>query len=320
MKVVPITLKQANAYVIQNHRHHSKVQGCKFCIGAVDDNGELRGVAITGRPVSRYLDDGATAEITRLCTDGYRNADEINKMVVATGDVHYLNPEDKIYRDVYINADAVGSKKHPLFDYKRRVKENPDQYFRTTDEMLKEFSFLGEEKAYEIVVTNSNIIADMTEHLKPIQDKLNTPRIEGVEDMLTNMVYENAHKLYGKELPEIVEARIEKELKSIIGNGYAVIYYIAEELVKKSNSDGFLVGSRGSVGSSFVATMSGITEVNPLKPHYLCTNPDCCYSDFSLSKDILSGFDLEDKPCPKCGSIMKGNGHNIPFETFLGFK
>ena len=258
--------------------------------------------------------------VKRTVLDVIRNADEINKMVVATGDVHYLNPEDKIYRDVYINADAVGSKKHPLFDYKRRVKENPDQYFRTTDEMLKEFSFLGEEKAYEIVVTNSNIIADMTEPLKPIQDKLNTPRIEGVEDMLTNMVYENAHKLYGKELPEIVEARIEKELKSIIGNGYAVIYYIAEELVKKSNSDGFLVGSRGSVGSSFVATMSGITEVNPLKPHYLCTNPDCCYSDFSLSKDILSGFDLEDKPCPKCGSIMKGNGHNIPFETFLGFK
>ena len=258
--------------------------------------------------------------VKRTVLDVIRNADEINKMVVATGDVHYLNPEDKIYRDVYINADAVGSKKHPLFDYKRRVKENPDQYFRTTDEMLKEFSFLGEEKAYEIVVTNSNIIADMTEHLKPIQDKLNTPRIEGVEDMLTNMVYENAHKLYGKELPEIVKERIEKELKSIIGNGYAVIYYIAEELVKKSNSDGFLVGSRGSVGSSFVATMSGITEVNPLKPHYLCTNPDCCYSDFSLSKDILSGFDLEDKPCPKCGSIMKGNGHNIPFETFLGFK
>ena len=258
--------------------------------------------------------------VKRTVLDIIRNADEINKMVVATGDVHYLNPEDKIYRDVYINADAVGSKKHPLFDYKRRVKENPDQYFRTTDEMLKEFSFLGEEKAYEIVVTNSNIIADMTEHLKPIQDKLNTPRIEGVEDMLTNMVYENAHKLYGKELPEIVEARIQKELKSIIGNGYAVIYYIAEELVKKSNNDGFLVGSRGSVGSSFVATMSGITEVNPLKPHYLCTNPDCCYSDFSLSKDILSGFDLEDKPCPKCGSIMKGNGHNIPFETFLGFK
>lgn len=258
--------------------------------------------------------------VKRTVLDVIRNAEEINKMVVATGDVHYLNPEDKIYRDVYINADAVGSKKHPLFDYKRRVKENPDQYFRTTDEMLKEFSFLGEEKAYEIVVTNSNIIADMTEHLKPIQDKLNTPRIEGVEDMLTNMVYENAHKLYGKELPEIVEARIEKELKSIIGNGYAVIYYIAEELVKKSNSDGFLVGSRGSVGSSFVATMSGITEVNPLKPHYLCTNPNCCYSDFSLSKDILSGFDLEDKPCPKCGSIMKGNGHNIPFETFLGFK
>ena len=258
--------------------------------------------------------------VKRTVLDVIRNAEAINKMVVATGDVHYLNPEDKIYRDVYINAEAVGARKHPLFDYKRRVKSNPDQYFRTTDEMLKEFSFLGEDKAYEIVVTNSNIIADMTEHLKPIQDKLNTPRIEGVEDMLTNMVYENAHKTYGKELPEIVEARIQKELKSIIGNGYAVIYYISEELVKKSNSDGFLVGSRGSVGSSFVATMSGITEVNPLKPHYLCTNPDCCYSDFSLSKDILSGFDLEDKPCPKCGSIMKGNGHNIPFETFLGFK
>lgn len=258
--------------------------------------------------------------VKRTLLDIIRNAEIANKDVVATGDVHYLNPEDKIYRDVYINAEAVGQRKHPLFDYRGRVKENPNQYFRTTDEMLKEFEFLGKEKAYEIVVTNTNKISDLTIPLKPVKDKLNTPKIEGVNDKLRNMVYENAHKIYGENLPEIVEARIEKELKSIIGNGYAVIYFIAEELVKKSNEDGFLVGSRGSVGSSFVATMAGITEVNPLKPHYLCENPNCCYSDFDLSKDILSGFDLEDKVCPKCGHIMKGNGHNIPFETFLGFK
>ena len=258
--------------------------------------------------------------VKRTILDIINNASIAGKMVVATGDVHYLNPEDKIYRDVYINAEAVGSRKHPLFDYKGRVKENPDQYFRSTDEMLKEFEFLGKDLAYEIVVKNSNFIADLTKPLKPIKPDLNTPYIEGVNDKLRNMVYENAHRIYGKELPEIVEARIEKELKSIIGNGYAVIYYISEELVKKSNEDGFLVGSRGSVGSSFVATMAGITEVNPLKPHYLCENPDCCYSDFDLPKDVLSGFDLEDKVCPKCGRIMKGNGHNIPFETFLGFK
>ena len=278
------------------------------------------------QPLSNYswLVDTQRAEnidaVKRTVLDIINNAEIVGKPVVATGDVHYLNKEDKIYRDIYINAEAVGQRRHPLFDYKRRVKENPDQYFRTTDEMLKEFEFLGQEKAYEIVVTNSNVIADSTIPLKPIRDKLNTPVIEGVNDILRNMVYENAHKTYGKVLPEIVEARIEKELKSIIGNGYAVIYYISEELVKKSNEDGFLVGSRGSVGSSFVATMAGITEVNPLQPHYLCGNPDCCYSDFNLSKDVLSGFDLEDKVCPKCGHIMKGNGHNIPFETFLGFK
>ncbi len=258
--------------------------------------------------------------IKRTINDILENAEKVNKLVVASGDVHYLNKEDKIYRDIYINAEAVGQRRHPLFDYKKRVKENPDQYFKSTDEMLEDFAYLGKDKAYELVVTNTNIIADMTKPLKPIQDKLNTPVIEGVNDKLTDMVYKNAHEIYGKELPEIVESRIEKELKSIIGNGYAVIYYIAEELVKKSNEDGFLVGSRGSVGSSFVATMAGITEVNPLKPHYLCQNKDCCYSDFDLSKDILSGFDLEDKICPKCGQIMKGNGHNIPFETFLGFK
>lgn len=258
--------------------------------------------------------------VKRTIFDIVKNAEIIGKDIVATGDVHYLNPEDKIYRDVYINAEAVGQRKHALFDYRGRVKENPDQYFRTTDEMLKEFEFLGKDRAYEIVVTNSNKISNMTVSLKPIKDKLSTPKIEGVDDTLRNMVYENAHKVYGKDLPEIVEARIEKELASIIGNGYAVIYYIAEELVKKSNSDGFLVGSRGSVGSSFVATMAGITEVNPLKPHYLCENPDCCYSDFDLPNDVLSGFDLEAKVCPKCGHLMKGNGHNIPFETFLGFK
>ncbi len=240
------------------------------------------------------------------------------KLVVATGDVHYLNPEDKIYRDVYITAKSIGAGRHPLYDYKHRVKENPNQHFRTTNEMLDCFAFLGEELAYKLVVTNTNKVAEQIEVVTPVVDYLSTPKIDNAPEMLTELCYKNAKNVYGDPLPDIVRLRLEKELKSIIGNGFAVIYWIAYLLVNKSLSDGYLVGSRGSVGSSFVATMAGITEVNPLTPHYICHK--CKHSEFLPEGTIPSGFDLPTKLCPECGEVMEGNGQNIPFETFLGFK
>ncbi|MBL5768514.1 PolC-type DNA polymerase III [Heyndrickxia sporothermodurans] len=236
--------------------------------------------------------------------------EKLDLPVVATGNVHYLNPEDKIYRKILIASQAGAN---PLNRHKL-----PDVHFRTTDEMLQAFSFLGKEKAKEIVITNTNKIADMIDTIKPIKDDLYTPKIEGAEDEIRNMSYEMARSIYGEDLPEIVEARLEKELKSIIGHGFAVIYLISHKLVKKSLDDGYLVGSRGSVGSSFVATMTEITEVNPLPPHYVCAN--CKHSEFFNDGSVGSGFDLPDKDCPNCGSKYKKDGHDIPFETFLGFK
>ena len=233
-----------------------------------------------------------------------------NKPVVATGNVHYLNPNDKIYRKILINSQGGANplNRHSL----------PDVHFRTTDEMLRAFSFLGEEKAKEIVVSNTHKVADMIEEIKPIKDDLYTPKIEGADEEIRSMSYGRARMIYGENLPEIVEARLEKELKSIIGHGFAVIYLISHKLVKKSLDDGYLVGSRGSVGSSFVATMTEITEVNPLPPHYVC--PKCKQSEFFNDGSVGSGFDLPDKECPDCHVPYIKDGHDIPFETFLGFK
>lgn len=235
---------------------------------------------------------------------------KLDKTVVATGNVHYLHPEDHIYRKILIASQGGAN---PL-----NKQTQPEVHFRTTDEMLRAFSFLGKEKAKEIVVTNTQKIAETIGDVKPVKDDLYTPKIEGADDEMRQMSYSRAKSIYGEPLPEIVEERLEKELKSIIGHGFAVIYLISHKLVKKSLDDGYLVGSRGSVGSSFVATMTEITEVNPLPPHYVC--PNCKHSYFFNDGSVGSGFDLPDKACPECGTMYKKDGHDIPFETFLGFK
>ncbi|MFV0559767.1 MAG: PolC-type DNA polymerase III [Enterococcus sp.] len=234
---------------------------------------------------------------------------DLDKIVVATGDVHYLNEEDALYRKILINSmgGANPLNRHSL----------PDVHFRTTDEMLTAFHFLGEDLAKEIVVTNPNKIAEICEEIIPVKDELYTPKIPGSEEEITNLSYTRAKELYGDPLPDIIEKRLKKELDSIIGNGFSVIYLIAQKLVHKSNEDGYLVGSRGSVGSSFVATMTGITEVNPLAPHYYC--PECKFSEFYEDGTYGSGFDMPEKACPNCGARLKKDGHDIPFETFLGF-
>lgn len=248
--------------------------------------------------------------LKEIITNIVKLGEKLNIPVAATGNVHYLNPNDKIYRKILISSQGGANplNRHNL----------PDVHFRTTNEMLDSFSFLGDEKAKEIVVENTNKIADMIDVIKPIKDDLYTPKIEGADEEMRSMSYDMARSIYGEELPEIVEARLEKELKSIIGHGFAVIYLISHKLVKKSLNDGYLVGSRGSVGSSFVATMTEITEVNPLPPHYVC--PACKHSEFFNDGSVGSGFDLPDKDCPNCGGRYKKDGHDIPFETFLGFK
>lgn len=236
--------------------------------------------------------------------------EEFNKLVVATCDVHFLDPEDEVYRRIIMAGKGF-----------QDADLQPPLYLRTTEEMLKEFKYLGEEKAEEVVITNTNKIADMIEKISPVRLDKCPPVIENSAEDLRSICYDKAHSLYGPNLPKPVKERLEKELESIIGNGFAVMYIIAQKLVWKSNEDGYLVGSRGSVGSSFVATMSGITEVNPLPAHYFCTN--CFYSDFS-SEEVKaftgkSGCDMPDKDCPVCGAPLSKDGHEIPFETFLGF-
>ncbi|MDO1605512.1 PolC-type DNA polymerase III [Lactobacillus sp. YT155] len=249
------------------------------------------------------------AALEEIMNNLVKLGDELGKPVVATGDAHYLDSKDSIYRDIVIHA----VKSNPLIRQKL-----PDAHFRTTDEMLEEFSFMGEDLAHKLVVTNSNLIADEIADVSPVKHELYTPNMPGAEDQIKELTLNKAHELYGEELPELVQERVDKELRSIIGNGFSVIYLISQKLVAKSNKDGYLVGSRGSVGSSFVATMTGITEVNPLPPHYRC--PKCHYSEFFTKGEYGSGYDLPAKKCPNCDTDLDADGQDIPFETFLGFK
>ena len=237
-----------------------------------------------------------------------RLGEALGKMVVATGDVHFLNPEDEIFRHILLATKGFDDADKP----------NP-LYFRTTDNMLEEFSYLGEEKAYEVVVTNPNLIADMCESLRPVPHNLFAPKIENSVEDLKALVYGKLHRLYGENPPELITKRVETELHDIISCHYDVIYMSAQKLVQNSLEHGYLVGSRGSVGSSIVAYMSGITEVNSFPPHYRCPNPECKYTTFDVPKGYGCGADLPDAICPKCGTKFDKDGFNIPFETFLGF-
>lgn len=237
--------------------------------------------------------------------DILRLADELGKPCCATGDVHFLEPEDEAFRRILMAGQGFSD-----------ADNQAPLYFKSTDEMLKEFSYLGEDRAYEVVVKNTNEIADMCDVIRPVPRENYPPHIDGCEDDLRNMCYEKAKRIYGDPLPEPVQARLDRELGSIIGNGYAVMYIIAQKLVTKSLADGYLVGSRGSVGSSLAAFMSDITEVNSLAPHYLC--PDDKYLEWH--EEYSCGVDLPDKICPKCGKPLTKQGFNIPFETFLGFE
>ncbi|MBO2945716.1 PolC-type DNA polymerase III [Paenibacillus sp. F411] len=238
--------------------------------------------------------------------------EKLDKPVIATGNVHYLEPRDKLFRDITIHGITGFS---PLKDLRK-----PDAHFRTTQEMLDEFQYLGAEKAFEIVVKNTNDLADRFEEIELFPSKLFTPILDGADEEIRNTCYETAKSIYGEDLPEVVVARLEKELEPIIKYGFSANYLISEKLVKKSNQDGYLVGSRGSVGSSVVATFLGISEVNPLPAHYICLDKECKHSEWFLDGSVPSGFDLPDKACPKCGGRLKGEGQDIPFETFLGFK
>ena len=246
-------------------------------------------------------------ELIKINKRIYELGKRFKKPVVATCDVHFLDPWDDVYRKILMYGKGF-----------KDADRQPPLYFRTTEEMLNEFDYFDEKTAREIVIDNPNKIVELIEDVKPIPDGTYPPSIEGAEEELKKLTLNKAHEIYGEKLPEIVEKRLDKELNSIINNGYAVMYIIAQKLVTKSLNDGYLVGSRGSVGSSFVATMSGITEVNPLPPHYIC--PQCKYSEFVLDGSYGSGVDMPDKNCPNCATKMKKDGYDIPFEVFLGFE
>ncbi len=281
------------------------------------------------QPLGNYsimLATGSLPSLDRLKLVQKRIIDmaaKLGKPVIADSDAHYCKKEEKIFRDVYIMNQGVGGAIHPLYirdDNLRMRTPTPDQHLRFTEEMRKEFSWLDDPECIEeIVVKNPRKLFEQIETVRPVPKGTFPPKVEGSDDKLRNICHATAKRMYEFEgkIPDIVTERLDFELNNIITNGFGVHYYIAHLLVKKSNDDGYVVGSRGSVGSSFTATMSGITEVNPLKPHYLC--PKCRYSEWMEDPEIKSGFDLPDKACPHCGTIMKGNGHNIPFQTFLGF-
>lgn len=276
---------------------------------------------------SCLINDGQISSeehLEKIISDTIKAAQDLGKMVVATGDVHYLRPEQKMFRDVYIFAKGIKGARHPLNPYRRdqaRSYQNPDQHLLTTAEMEAAFAFLNDsELIHEIVVVNSNRIADMFAEVNPIKDKLYTPTIDNCAENLERMVWETARERYARngEIPAEVSERLNAELKGIRENNYFVIYYIASQLVTKTNEAGYLVGSRGSVGSSLIATMAKITEVNPLPPHYCC--PRCHHLIWADVNQYRSGFDLPALDCPECGTPMRRDGQNIPFATFLGFR
>ena len=245
--------------------------------------------------------------------------DRLGKPVLATGNVHYIEPEDEIYREIIVRSLGQGAMINRTIGHGEAAQPAPlpKAHFRTTNEMLDEFAFLGEDLARKIVIENTNALAEIFEPVEVVKGDLYTPFIDKAEETVAELTYKKAFEIYGNPLPDIVDLRIEKELTSILGNGFAVIYLASQMLVQRSNERGYLVGSRGSVGSSFVATMIGITEVNPLSPHYVCGQ--CQYSEFITDGSYGSGFDMPNKDCPKCGHKLSKNGQDIPFETFLGF-
>ena len=245
--------------------------------------------------------------------------ERLGKPVLATGNVHYLEPEDEIYREIIVRSLGQGAMINRTIGHGEAAQPAPlpKAHFRTTNEMLDEFAFLGEDLARKIVIENTNALAEIFEPVEVVKGDLYTPFIDQAEETVAELTYKKAFEIYGNPLPDIVDLRIEKELTSILGNGFAVIYLASQMLVHRSNERGYLVGSRGSVGSSFVATMIGITEVNPLSPHYVCGQ--CQYSEFITDGSYGSGFDMPNKDCPNCGHKLSKNGQDIPFETFLGF-
>lgn len=259
------------------------------------------------------------AGIQQIIRDLIEVGRRLDKPVLATGNVHYIEPEDEIYREIIVRSLGQGAMINRTIGRGEDAQPAPlpKAHFRTTNEMLDEFAFLGKDLAYEIVVTNTNTFADRFEDVEVVKGDLYTPFVDRAEERVAELTYAKAFEIYGNPLPDIIDLRIEKELASILGNGFAVIYLASQMLVQRSNERGYLVGSRGSVGSSFVATMIGITEVNPMPPHYVC--PNCQHSEFITDGSCGSGYDLPNKNCPKCGTLYKKDGQDIPFETFLGF-
>ena len=259
------------------------------------------------------------AELETIIKNLIEVGDRLGKPVLATGNVHYLEPEDEIYREIIVRSLGQGAVINRTIGHGEHAQPAPlpKAHFRTTNEMLDEFAFLGEDLARKLVIDNTNAMAEIFEPIEVVKGDLYTPFIDKAEETVAELTYKKAFEIYGNPLPDIVDLRIEKELTSILGNGFAVIYLASQMLVQRSNERGYLVGSRGSVGSSFVATMIGITEVNPLSPHYVCGQ--CQYSEFITDGSYGSGFDMPNKDCPKCGYKLSKNGQDIPFETFLGF-